>query len=96
MKLIICSACLDLRKCEKHYLFPQHKKNKKAPVVFLCPKCIKELHRLLPPRKLSKEQYVRFIQKFIEGERNAMKFDFIHKERHYVPQFVGGDSYAVL
>lgn len=90
MKLIICSACLDLRKCEKHYLFSQHKKNKKAPVVFLCPKCLKELHRLLPPRKLSKEQYLKFVQRFIEGERDQMQFSYITCEREYLPQFKGG------
>ena len=82
----ICSSCLQLRQLEKHHILPRKffKRQRNAPIVYLCNGCHKQLHRELPEKKVSKSNYLEITQQFLEN--GYRRYTPIYR-KHYLPEW---------
>lgn len=63
-----CPKCRELRKMTLHHIFPRQwygKKNNHL-TIYLCRRCHDTIHTLLPKHKLTPDQYIRILIKFLE------------------------------
>ena len=66
----ICAKCLEMGVLTRHHILPRqwYKKQKNAPLVFLCRECHNELHKILPKKRLKKSAYVEITKRFLLGD----------------------------
>ena len=65
---MICPKCFENEYLEKHHILPKCHFGKKNYKLSICHCCHKELHKLLPARKLKAGEYFEITQAWLKGK----------------------------